>query len=85
MQPQKAQTYLQKRAVVMEPDEKNAVSVDAADASFKEGSNCEEEGEEEGEVGDKRLEKEAKKGEKDEERKKEVMRIAGQKSGSSKR
>lgn len=83
MQAQKSQTYLQKRAVVMEPEEKKAVALmqqiralrkdQMARRKAKKGEKWEER--------HKRLEKEeAKKSERDKERKKEVMRIAGQKS-----
>ncbi|KAJ7601096.1 DUF663-domain-containing protein [Mycena floridula] len=83
MRPQQKQTYLQKRAVVMEPEEKKAVALlqqiralrkdQVANRRLKKNEKREEK--------QKKLAKEeAKKNDKEKEKKKEYMRIAGQKS-----
>ena len=83
MQAQKTQTYLQKRAVVMEPEEKKAVALMQQIRALRKDQVARRQAKksEEWVKRHKKLEKEeAKKVEKDKERKKEVMRIAGQKS-----
>ena len=83
MQRQKAPTYLQKRAVVMEPDEKKALALMQQIRALRKDQivRRKEKKSEKREERHKRLEKEEKKkDEKDKERKKEVMRIAGRKS-----
>ena len=83
MQAQTKQTYLQKRAVVMEPEEKKAIALMQQIRALRK-DQVERRREKKA---DKRaqhqreLEKEAtKKGEKEKEKKKEYMRIAGQKA-----
>jgi len=80
---QKQQTYLQKRAVVMEPEERKAVALLQQIRALRKDQMArrkEKKGEKKVER-NKRLEKEeAAKGEKERERRKEYMRVAGQKS-----
>ncbi|KAJ3518768.1 hypothetical protein NMY22_g13514 [Coprinellus aureogranulatus] len=81
--PQRAPTYLQKRAVVMEPEEKKAVALlQQIRALRKEQVVKRKEKKEEKREEKRRKEKkmEERKEEKAKERKKEVMRIVGQKS-----
>ena len=83
MKRQKDQTYLQKRAVVMEPDEKKALALMQQIRALRKDQivRRKEKKSEKREERHKRLEKEEeRKGEKDKERRKEVMRIAGRKS-----
>ncbi|KAF8802091.1 GTP binding protein [Phlegmacium glaucopus] len=83
MRAQKNQTYLQKRAVVMEPEEKKAVALMQQIRALRKDqvARRKEKKNEKWAERHKRLEKEEmKQSEKDKERKKEVMRIAGQKS-----
>ncbi|KAF9474527.1 DUF663-domain-containing protein [Pholiota conissans] len=83
MAPQRAPTYLQKRAVVMEPEERKAVALMQQIRALRKDqiARRHEKKEEKKAERAKRLEKEeAKKGEREKERKKDVMRMAGQKS-----
>ncbi|KAF8870963.1 hypothetical protein CPB84DRAFT_1905621 [Gymnopilus junonius] len=83
MKAQKNQTYLQKRAVVMEPEEKKALALMQQIRALRKDqvSRRHEKKEEKKTERAKKLEKEeAKRAEKDKERKKDVMRMAGQKS-----
>ena len=83
MLPQKKQTYLQKRAVVMEPEEKRAVALMQQLRALRKDkvAKRKEKKAEKREEREKALAKEeAKKGEKEKEKRKEYMRIAGQKS-----
>ncbi|KAK1230659.1 Glycoside hydrolase 2 (Mannanase, beta-galactosidase) [Marasmius sp. AFHP31] len=83
MQAQTKQTYLQKRAVVMEPEEKKAVALLQQIRALRKDQvdRRREKKAEKRSQHNKELEKEAaKKGEKEKEKKKEYMRIAGQKA-----
>jgi len=83
MKPQKAQTYLQKRAVVMEPEEKKALALMQQMRALRKDQivrRKEKKLEKKAEWGKKLDREEAKKNEKDKERKKEIMRMAGMKS-----
>jgi len=83
MKPQKRKTYLQKRAVLLEPEEKRALAVMQQMRALRKGAIARrrEKKQERTEVRKKRLEKdEQKKGEKKREERKEKMRIAGIKS-----
>ncbi|KAF8158573.1 GTP binding protein [Crassisporium funariophilum] len=83
MKPQQNQTYLQKRAVVMEPEEKKAVALMQQIRALRKDQVArrkEKKGEKKAERQKKLVKEDAKKSEKDKERKKDVMRIAGQKS-----
>ncbi|KAF9561058.1 DUF663-domain-containing protein [Agrocybe pediades] len=83
MKPQKTETYMQKRAVVMEPEEKKALALMQQMRALRKDqvARRHEKKEEKKAERLKKMEKEGeKKMEKDKERKKEVMRIAGQKS-----
>ena len=83
MKAQKNQTYLQKRAVVMEPEEKKALALMQQIRALRKDqvARRHEKKEEKKAERAKKLEKEeAKRSEKEKEKKKEIMRIAGQKS-----
>ncbi|KAJ3502899.1 hypothetical protein NLJ89_g8678 [Agrocybe chaxingu] len=83
MKPQKHRTYLQKRAVIMEPEEKKAVALMQQMRALRKDqvARRKEKKNEKKKERAKKLEKEeAKKSEKEKERKKEVMRMAGRKS-----
>ncbi|KAF5345517.1 hypothetical protein D9758_012033 [Tetrapyrgos nigripes] len=83
MKPQQKQTYLQKRAVVMEPEEKKAVALLQQMRALRKDQVARRKEKKEGKriVHQKKVDKEeAKKAEKEKEKKKEHMRIAGQKS-----
>ncbi|KAH9480154.1 Ribosome biogenesis protein bms1 [Psilocybe cubensis] len=83
MKPQKHMTYLQKRAVVMEPEEKKALALMQQIRALRKDqvARRHEKKEEKKAERAKKLEKEeAKKAEKEKEKKKDVMRIAGQRS-----
>jgi ribosome biogenesis protein BMS1 len=83
MKPQKRKTYLQKRAVLLEPEEKKALAVmQQMRALRKEAiARRRDKKHERTETRKKRIEKdEQKKGEKKKEERKEQMRIAGIKS-----
>lgn len=80
---QSEQTYLQKRAVVMEPEEKKAVALLQQIRALRKDQvlRRHEKKQEKRAVKQKKLDKEeAKKADKVKERKKETMRIAGQKN-----
>lgn len=83
MAPQREQTYLQKRAVVMEPEEKKAVALLQQIRALRKDQvvRRKEKKDEKKAVRQKKLAKEdALKSEKEKERRKDYMRIAGQKS-----
>jgi len=83
MKPQKVQTYLQKRAVVMEPEEKKALALMQQIRALRKDQIARRRATKEGKKADKtkKLEKvEERKAEKGKERRKEVMRMAGIKS-----
>jgi ribosome biogenesis protein BMS1 len=83
MKPQKRKTYLQKRAVLLEPEEKKALAVmQQMRALRKEAiARRRDKKQERTETRKKRIEKdEQKKGEKKKEQRKEQMRIAGMKN-----
>ncbi|KAK7464649.1 Glycoside hydrolase 2 (Mannanase, beta-galactosidase) [Stygiomarasmius scandens] len=83
MKPQQKETYLQKRAVVMEPEEKKAIALLQQMRALRKDqvARRKEKKEEKRKEHQKKAEKdEAKKAEKEKEKKKEHMRIAGQKS-----
>ncbi|KAG5640636.1 hypothetical protein DXG03_007706 [Asterophora parasitica] len=83
MAPQRGQTYLQKRAVVMEPEEKKAVALLQQIRALRKDqvSRRKEKKDEKKAERKKKLAKEdALKGEKEKEKRKEYMRVAGQKS-----
>ena len=83
MKPQHRQTYIQKRAVVLEPEEKKAVVLLQHIRALRKDqiARRKEKKSEKWEERHKRLEKEEKKmDEKDKEKRKEVMRIAGRKN-----
>ncbi|KAL1707544.1 hypothetical protein EV121DRAFT_288419 [Schizophyllum commune] len=81
--PQKRQTYLQKRAVVMEPEEKRAIALLQQMRALR-GDQVKRRREKKAEKREERekalAKEEAKKGEKEKEKRKEYMRISGQKS-----
>ena len=80
---QKQQTYLQKRAVVMEPEERKAVALLQQIRALRKDqlARRKEKKDEKKAERNKRLEKEeAAKSEKERERRKDYMRVAGQKS-----
>lgn len=83
MRPQSKQTYLQKRAVVMEPEEKKAVALLQQIRALRKdqvGRRKEKKDEKKAERQKKLEKEEAKKSEKERERRKDYMRVAGQKS-----
>jgi ribosome biogenesis protein BMS1 len=83
MRPQHRQTYLQKRAVVLEPEEKKAVALLQQIRALRKDqvARRREKQTERKEVNRKKVEKiEARKSEKKREERKDYMRIAGQKS-----
>ncbi|TFK48648.1 DUF663-domain-containing protein [Heliocybe sulcata] len=83
MKPQQKQTYMQKRAVVMEPEEKKAVALLQQIRALRKDQvqRRKEKQHERKEVRRKKAEKEEKgREEKDREKRKEVMRVAGIKS-----
>lgn len=83
MKPQRQQTYMQKRAVVLEPEEKKAVALLQQIRALRKDQvgRRKEKQQERKAVHRKKVEKEeAKKNEKDKEKRKEYMRVAGQKS-----
>ncbi|KAF9465720.1 GTP binding protein [Collybia nuda] len=83
MVPQRNQTYMQKRAVVMEPDEKKAVALLQQIRALRKDqvARRKEKKEEKNAVRQKKLQKEeALKSEKEKEKRKDYMRVAGQKS-----
>ena len=83
MKPQHRQTYIQKRAVVLEPEEKNAIALLQQIRALRKDqvARRKEKQSERKEVHRKKAEKEeAEKSEKDKEKRKEYMRVAGQKS-----
>ncbi|KAI0074040.1 DUF663-domain-containing protein [Panus rudis PR-1116 ss-1] len=80
---QHKQTYLQKRAVVLEPEEKKAIALLQQMRALRKDqvARRKEKKQEKKEAHRKKVEKEeAKKAEKDKEKRKEIMRIAGMKS-----
>ncbi|TRM61106.1 hypothetical protein BD626DRAFT_460346 [Schizophyllum amplum] len=81
--PQKRATYLQKRAVVMEPEEKRAIALLQQMRALR-GDAVARRREKKAEKRDERekrmAKEEARKGEKEKEKRKEYMRVAGQKS-----
>ncbi|KDQ62238.1 hypothetical protein JAAARDRAFT_452808 [Jaapia argillacea MUCL 33604] len=83
MRAQKQQTYLQKRAAILEPEEKKAIALLQQIRALRKDqvTRRREKQEERKSVHRKKVEKEeAKKDEKDKEKRKEYMRIAGAKS-----
>ena len=83
MKPQQNQTYLQKRAVVMEPEEKKAVALLQQIRALRKDQvvrRKEKKVEKKAERQKKLAKEEERKGEKEKERRKEAMRAAGQKS-----
>ncbi|KAG5353912.1 hypothetical protein C0989_000155 [Termitomyces sp. Mn162] len=83
MLPQRGQTYLQKRAVVMEPEERKAVALLQQIRALRKDQVArrkEKKDEKKQERRKKLAKEEAFKSEKEKEKKKEYMRIAGQKS-----
>ncbi|EFI27230.1 GTP binding protein [Coprinopsis cinerea okayama7 len=83
MKPQSNQTYMQKRAVVMEPEEKKAVALLQQIRALRKDQVArrrEKKEEKKEEKRRKERKEEERKAEKEKERKKEVMRIIGQKS-----
>jgi len=83
MKPQQKQTYMQKRAVVLEPEEKKAVALMQQIRALRKDqvARRQEKKNEKKAERRKRLEKdEAKRGEKEKEKRKDYMRVAGQKS-----
>ncbi|KAJ7043945.1 GTP binding protein [Mycena alexandri] len=83
MKPQRQQTYMQKRAVVMEPEERKAVALLQQIRALRKDqvARRKEKKSEKKAVHQKKVEKEEeRKGEKVKERKKEVMRATGRKS-----
>lgn len=83
MKPQHRQTYMQKRAVLLEPEERKAIALMQQIRALRKDQVArrkEKQGERK-EVYRKKAEKEeAKKNEKEKEKRKEYMRVAGQKS-----
>lgn len=83
MKPQHRQTYIQKRAVVLEPEEKKAIALLQQIRALRKDqvARRKDKQNERKEVHRKKVEKErARKGEKEKEMRKDYMRIAGQKS-----
>ena len=83
LRPQKAQTYLQKRAVVMEPEEKKALVLMQQMRALRKdkiAKRKEKKAEKTLEKTKKVAKEDAKKSEKEKERKKEVMRMVGMKN-----
>lgn len=83
MKPQHRQTYIQKRAVVLEPEEKKAIALLQQIRALRKDQvvRRKEKQNERKEVHRKKAEKEeAKKSDKEKEKRKEYMRVAGQKS-----
>ncbi len=83
MVPQATKTYLQKRAVVMEPEEKKAIALLQQMKALRREKvvrRKEKKAEKKVERAKKMEREEQKRGEKEKEKKKEVMRIIGQKS-----
>ena len=83
MVPQAKKTYLQKRAVVMEPEEKKAIGLLQQMRALRKEKvvrRKEKKAEKKVERAKKMEREEQKRGEKEKEKKKEVMRIIGQKS-----
>jgi ribosome biogenesis protein BMS1 len=83
MKPQHRQTYIQQRAVVLEPEEKKAIALLQQIRALRKDqvARRKEKQNERKEVHRKKTEREeAKKSEKEKEKKKEYMRVAGQKS-----
>jgi len=83
MKPQQKQTYMQKRAVVLEPEEKKAVALMQQIRALRKDqvARRQEKKNEKKAERRKRLDKdEAKRGEKEKEKRKDYMRVAGQKS-----
>lgn len=83
MLPQVKKTYLQKRAVVMEPEEKKAIALLQQMRALRKDKvvrRKEKKAEKRVEKAKKMEKEEKKRGEKEKEKKKEVMRIIGQKS-----
>lgn len=83
MKPQHRQTYMQKRAVVLEPDEKKAIALLQQIRALRKDQVVRRKSKqnERREVHRKKTEKEeAKKSEKEKEKRKDYMRVAGQKS-----
>ncbi|KIM88998.1 hypothetical protein PILCRDRAFT_84827 [Piloderma croceum F 1598] len=83
MKPQRRQTYMQKRAVLLEPEEKKAIALLQQIRALRKDQvvRRKEKQNERKEVHRKKAEKEeAKKTEKEKEKRKDYMRVAGQKS-----
>ncbi|KAF9005404.1 hypothetical protein BDQ17DRAFT_1399127 [Cyathus striatus] len=83
MKPQSKPTYLQKRAVVMEPEEKKAMALLQQMRALRKDQvvrRKEKKDEKRAEKEKKEKKEEVKRAERDKEKKKEIMRIAGQKS-----
>jgi len=83
MKPQHRQTYLQKRAVVLEPEEKKAIALLQQIRALRKDqvTRRREKKVEKKAMWQKKIEREeVKKGEKEKEKRKEYMRVAGQKS-----
>lgn len=83
MKPQREATYMQKRAVVLEPDEKKAIALLQQIRALRKDQivRRKEKKDEKRAVRQKKMDKEeAAKSEKDKEKRKEYMRIAGQKN-----
>ncbi|KIL67991.1 hypothetical protein M378DRAFT_122310 [Amanita muscaria Koide BX008] len=83
MAPQTKQTYLQKRAVVMEPEEKKAIALLQQMKALRKDQVArrkEKKSEKQEERAKKMEREERRKGEKGKEKKKEVMRVIGQKN-----
>ena len=83
MKPQSKQTYLQKRAVVLEPEEKKAVALLQQIRALRKNQivkRKEKQNERKEKHRQKVAKEEAAKSEKDKEKRKEYMRAAGQKS-----
>lgn len=83
MKPQHRQTYMQKRAVVLEPEEKKAIALLQQIRALRKDqvARRKDKQNERKEVHRKKVEKEeARKGEKEKEKRRDYMRIAGQKS-----
>jgi ribosome biogenesis protein BMS1 len=81
--PQRTPTYLQKRAVVMEPEEKKAVALLQQIRALRKDQVVRRKGKKDEKKEEKKRKtrkEEERKSEKEKERKKEVMRIVGQKS-----
>ncbi|PFH53358.1 hypothetical protein AMATHDRAFT_73534 [Amanita thiersii Skay4041] len=83
MKPQRSQTYLQRRAVVMEPEEKKAVALLQQMRALRKdqvAKRMEKKAEKRKEKEKKREREQKRKGDKEKERKKEAMRVIGQKN-----